>query len=59
VIVGAIASLLFKSVLVINNVKLVLQHFICKDLETSIEVVGDDVRVVAEVFMSDKDALIA
>jgi hypothetical protein len=59
VIMGATASLPLKSVLVINNVKLVLQDFIRKDLETSIEVVGDDVRVVAEVFTSDTDALIA
>jgi hypothetical protein len=47
VIVGATASLPLKSVLVINDVELFLQDFIREDLETSIEVVGDDVRVVA------------
>jgi hypothetical protein len=42
----------------INNVELVLEHFIREDLKTSIEVVGDDVRVVAEVVASDTDTLI-
>ena len=57
--VGAIASLSLESVLVINDVELVLHDFIHQDLETSIEVVGDNVRVIAEVFASDTDALIA
>jgi hypothetical protein len=50
--------LLFKAVLIINNVKLVLKHFIREDLKTSIEVVGDDVRVVAEIVASNTDTLI-
>jgi midasin (ATPase involved in ribosome maturation) len=58
-VVGATASLPPESVPVINDVELVFQDFIREDLETSIEVVGNDVRVVAEVFASDTDALIA
>jgi hypothetical protein len=46
-VVGATASLPFKAVPMINNVELVLKHFIREDLETSIEVVGNNIRVVA------------
>jgi hypothetical protein len=58
VVVGATASLPFKAVLIINNVELVLKHFICEDLKTSIEVVGDNIRVVAQVVASDTNTLI-
>jgi hypothetical protein len=58
-IVGATAKLPLELVPVINDVELVLQDFIREDMETLIDVVGDNVRVVVEIFVSNTDTLIA